>query len=53
MGAIEGNIVGIVVVEEDIQLITAALLTFYRRNHRGDIPYATECRVLRFLRRMR
>jgi len=53
MAAIEGNIVGIVAVEEDIQLVAAAIMTFSRRNHRGDLPYATECRVLRFLRRMR
>jgi len=52
MGAIEGNIVGVVAMEEDIQQVTAALMTFYRRNHRGDHPYATKCRVLRFLRRM-
>ena len=53
MGAIEGNIAGIVAVEEDISLVTAAIMTFCHRTHRGKLPYATECRVLRFLRRMR
>ena len=53
MGAIEGNIAGIVAVEEDISLVTAAIMTFCHRTHRGNLPYATECRVMRFLRRMR
>jgi len=53
MGAIEGNIAGIVGVEEDISLVTAAIMTFCHRSHRRKLPYATECRVLRFLRRMR
>jgi len=53
MGAIEGNIVGIVAVEEDVNLVTAALMSFCPRTHRGKLPYATECRVKRFLWRMR
>jgi len=53
LGAVEGNVVGIVAVQEDIHRVAKAVMTFYRRGHDGRVPYGTECRVLRFLRRMR
>jgi len=53
LGAVEGNVVGIVAVQEDIHRVAEAVMTFYRRCHDGRVPYGTECRVLRFLRRMR
>jgi len=53
MGAIKGHFGGIVTVEEDISLVTAAIMTFFHSTHLGKLLYATECRVLRFLRRMR
>jgi len=53
LGAVEGNVVGLVAVQEDIHRVAEAVVTFYRRAHDGRVPYGTECRVLRFLRRMR
>ncbi|OSX75185.1 hypothetical protein BU14_0249s0004 [Porphyra umbilicalis] len=53
IGAIEGNIAGIVAFEEDISLVTDAIMTLYHRTHRGKLPYATKCHKLRVLRHMR
>jgi len=53
MGAIEGNIARIVSLEENISLVTAAIMTLCHRTHRGKLVDATECRVMLFLRRMR
>ncbi|OSX74065.1 hypothetical protein BU14_0311s0004 [Porphyra umbilicalis] len=53
LGAVDGNIVGIVAVQEDIYRVAEAVSTFYRRANDGRMPYGTFCRMLRFLRRMR
>jgi len=52
-GAVDGNIVGIVAVEEDLHHVLSTITCLYRHNKRGLLPYGTAARVLRFLRHMR
>jgi len=46
MGAVEGNMFGIAAVEEEIDLVTAAIVTFYRQPTKGALhtqPGAAYC----------